>query len=51
MGEWAWRVVDLTGAAAGDFGNLLFVNGDRTPSTGISLRQCNVRRAFVDVVV
>ncbi len=35
MGEWAWRVVDLTGAAAGDFGNLLFVNGDRTPSTGI----------------
>jgi hypothetical protein len=35
MGEWSWRVVDLNGAAAGDFGDLLFVNGDRTPAGGI----------------
>ena len=35
MGEWSWRVVDLAGAAAGDFGDLLFVNGDRTPPSGI----------------
>jgi hypothetical protein len=35
MGEWSWRVVDLNGTAAGDFGDLLFVNGDRTPSAGI----------------
>ena len=35
MGEWSWRVVDLNGAAAGDFGDLLFVNGDRTADTGI----------------
>jgi hypothetical protein len=35
MGEWSWRAVDLNGAAAGDFGNLLFVNGDRTPVSGI----------------
>ena len=35
MGEWSWRVVDLNGTAAGDFGDLLFVNGDRTPSSGI----------------
>lgn len=35
MGEWSWRVVDLNGTAAGDFGDLLFVNGDRTPATGI----------------
>ena len=35
MGEWSWRVVDLNGAAAGDFGDLLFVNGDRTPASGI----------------
>ena len=35
MGEWSWRVVDLDGKAAGDFGDLLFVNGDRTPAAGI----------------
>jgi hypothetical protein len=35
MGEWSWRVVDLNGNAAGDFGSLLFVNGDRTPVAGI----------------
>ncbi len=35
MGEWSWRVVDLNGAAAGDFGDLMFVNGDRTPAAGI----------------
>ena len=35
MGEWSWRVVDLNGNAAGDFGDLLFVNGDRTPQAGI----------------
>jgi len=35
MGEWSWRVVDLNGTAAGDFGDLLFVNGDRTPAAGI----------------
>jgi hypothetical protein len=35
MGEWSWRVVDLNGTAAGDFGDLLFVNGDRTPASGI----------------
>jgi hypothetical protein len=35
MGEWSWRVVDLNGAAAGDSGDLLFVNGERTPASGI----------------
>lgn len=35
MGEWSWRVVDLNGTAAGDSGELLFVNGDRTPSSDI----------------
>jgi hypothetical protein len=35
MGEWSWRVVELNGTAAGDFGDLLFVNGDRTPASGI----------------
>ena len=35
MGEWSWRVVDLNGAATGDFGDLLFVNGDRTPPSAI----------------
>ena len=35
MGEWSWRVVDLNGAPAGDSGDLLFVNGDRTPASGI----------------
>ena len=35
MGEWSWRVVDLNGTAAGDSGDLLFVNGDRTPASGI----------------
>lgn len=39
MGEWAWRVVDNSGApiANGDSGELLFVNGDRTPASGIPL--------------
>jgi len=37
MGEWSWRVVDLNGAATGDSGDLLFVNGDRTPSAGITV--------------
>ncbi|MFL6725033.1 MAG: transferrin-binding protein-like solute binding protein [Sphingomicrobium sp.] len=37
MGEWSWRVVDLSGAAAGDSGDLLFVNGDRTPASGIPI--------------
>jgi hypothetical protein len=35
MGEWSWRVVDLDGTAAGEYGSLLFVNGDRTPADGI----------------
>ena len=35
MGEWSWRVVDLNGTAVGDFGDLLFVQGDHTPMTGI----------------
>jgi hypothetical protein len=35
MGEWSWRVVDLNGTAAGDFGDLLFVEGNHTPLTGI----------------
>jgi hypothetical protein len=35
MGEWSWSVVDLNGNPAGDSGELLFVNGERTPSSGI----------------
>jgi hypothetical protein len=35
MGEWSWGVVDLQGNSAGDAGDLLFVNGNRTPSSGI----------------
>jgi hypothetical protein len=37
MGEWTWRVVDLNGntVPATDSGDLLFVNGDRTPASGI----------------
>jgi len=37
MGEWSWRVVDLNGNPTpdGDFGDLLFVYGDRTPASGI----------------
>jgi hypothetical protein len=35
MGEWSWRVVDLNGKPAGDFGDLLFVNGDRTAPSDI----------------
>ena len=36
MGEWSWNVVDSNGGGAtGESGNLLFVNGDRTPATGI----------------
>ena len=33
MGEWSWRGVDLSGAPTS--GDLLFVNGDRTPTAGI----------------
>jgi hypothetical protein len=37
MGEWSWRVLDLNGKTvpASEFGDLLFVNGDRTPTAGI----------------
>jgi len=38
MGEWSWGVVDsVTGnlASGTGYGNLLFVNGDRTPAAGI----------------
>lgn len=37
MGEWSWQVVDLNGKAiaGSDSGSLLFVNGDRTPASGI----------------
>ena len=34
MGEWSWKAVDLNGATTST-GDLLFVNGDRTPSSGI----------------
>jgi hypothetical protein len=34
MGEWSWKTVDLNGATSGT-GDLLFVNGDRTPPSGI----------------
>jgi hypothetical protein len=37
MGEWSWRTVDLNGAAAGDNGDLLFVEGNRTPGSGIPI--------------
>jgi len=37
MGEWSWRIVDLNGAsvAGTESGDLLFVNGDRTPASAI----------------
>lgn len=37
MGEWSWQAVDLNGKAVtgSDSGQLLFVNGDRTPASGI----------------
>ena len=37
MGEWSWRIIDLNGAAVpgSDSGDLLFVNGDRTPGSAI----------------
>ena len=37
MGEWSWKMVDLNGAVVlgSDSGDLLFVNGDRTPASGI----------------
>lgn len=35
MGEWSWRVVDLNGSSTGTTGELLFVNGVRTPPSGI----------------
>ena len=34
MGDWSWRVI-LPGGGFGDLGELLFVNGDRTPASGI----------------
>ena len=39
MGEWSWRTVDLSGTAipGTPSGRLLFVNGDRTPMSGIPL--------------
>jgi hypothetical protein len=37
MGEWSWGVVDVSGnlVPGTGYGSLLFVNGDRTPTTGI----------------
>lgn len=35
MGEWDWSFVHLDGGSAGGFGALFFVNGDRTPASGI----------------
>jgi hypothetical protein len=37
MGEWSWGVVGRNGdlVPGTDYGNLLFANGDRTPSSGI----------------
>jgi hypothetical protein len=37
MGEWSWSVVDINGNStpASNFGQVLFVNGDRTPASGI----------------
>ncbi len=35
MGEWSWQILDLNGNPAGDSGSLLFVNGERTPASGI----------------
>ena len=35
MGEWAWQVLDVNGNPAGESGSLLFVNGNRTPASGI----------------
>lgn len=39
MGEWSWRTVDLSGneLPGTPSGSLLFVNGDRTPMSGIPL--------------
>lgn len=37
MGEWSWQVLDPNGNPAGDSGALLFVNGDRTPPSGIPI--------------
>ncbi|MFL6726972.1 MAG: transferrin-binding protein-like solute binding protein [Sphingomicrobium sp.] len=35
MGEWEWYFVHLDGGTAGGFGEFYFVNGDRTPASGI----------------
>lgn len=35
MGEWGWRFVHTDQSSADGGGDLLFVTGDRTPSTGI----------------
>jgi hypothetical protein len=39
MGEWSWRVVDIDGSTVPgtESGQLLFVNGDRTPESGIPI--------------
>jgi hypothetical protein len=37
MGEWSWQVLDVNGNPAGESGRLLFVNGDRTPVSGIPM--------------
>jgi hypothetical protein len=35
MGEWEWYFVHFDGGTAGGFGQLFFVNGERTPPSGI----------------
>jgi hypothetical protein len=35
MGEWEWYFVHLDGGTAGGFGQLFFVNGDRTPTSAV----------------
>jgi hypothetical protein len=35
MGEWSWRVVDLNGTAAGESGDLFFVDGNQTPTVAM----------------
>jgi len=35
MGEWEWYFVHLDGGTAGGFGQLFFVNGDRTPMSAV----------------
>jgi hypothetical protein len=35
MGEWSWGIFDFNGNLKNGAGSLLFVNGDRTPQSGI----------------